>query len=165
MGWKFGYARKDAMVRELLSPAWGGGETIAHVLIPGYIAADQGREHLWAVKRHDTLGVKRAYIALFLLERTTINGRNSWGYKELSEHEGPTATTCPPEFFGMAGEAFGYAKEWREKVIARQAKRGARPLVAAHCGPQMAAMLDPQGTLQAAGLLIVEGLTQAGLAP
>lgn len=60
------------------------------------------------------------YILCNLLQKERNSG---WGYKEMSESEGPMYYSCPIKFFKMVPvPPNDWAKEWREKVLAEKTK-------------------------------------------
>lgn len=118
MGWIFTPGRTKAeLVRELVA-VWieenKRGETLAHKVVGNV---------LWAVKKNTcNQGDVIVWIGCYLLEN---GGKDQgWGYKPLTEDEGPCYYTCPLEYLDRVPEPKGpYVKEWRKKVRAYHAKQ------------------------------------------
>lgn len=65
--------------------------------------------HLWTVWQDSV--TKEKNIILFLLGKD----RGNWGYKSITESQGPVATDCPLGFFDIVPEP--KSGKWRERVL------------------------------------------------
>jgi hypothetical protein len=111
MGWLFsqGQTRKELIAKriETQENEFGKWETIAHSIRGNC---------LWRVVAYSNkrTGINDKYIALDLLGSDKGYG---WGYKDMTEHDGPHFYTCPLKYLTMVEEPKEeYAKNWRAKV-------------------------------------------------
>ena len=58
-------------------------------------------------------------------------GDEGWGYKDMSEYEGPREVNCPLSYLNAASEPTGYAVAWREEVRKYHSMKAARPALTA----------------------------------
>jgi hypothetical protein len=116
MGWLYGWNTRAELADHLING--NGVKTIKHCF--------KGN-NLWAVQE----GTKRDGTPVLFIALYMLRGRNGssdgWGYKDMDESAGPTATNCPLSYLDMVPVGPGYAAEWREQVRAAAA-RSARKL-------------------------------------
>lgn len=104
MGWDFGWSSKKEAVAALKGrPGEGFGKRLIKSKLVG--------NHLWFIA--ESFG--EPYIGLYLLSRY----EGSWGYKALTEYEGPYYYSCPLSFLAEVPvpEKSPYALGWRGKVL------------------------------------------------
>jgi hypothetical protein len=117
MGWLFGWHTRKELAEHLLSNKSAFDRTIKH--------AWKGN-NLWVVREViNKDGTAERFIALYMCKG---NGRveydpHNWGYKDMDETAGPSATSCPLSFLDMVPDPrIGYSTEWRARVRERAAK-------------------------------------------
>ena len=113
MGWDFirGASRSDVIaerIRDWKSDDYSK-ETIGKCLMH-QLVLDEDVHVLWTAWEISENGVARRFIGCDLLEEKTGFG---WGYKGMSEAEGPCYYSCPLAFLEEVPEANA---EWRRRV-------------------------------------------------
>jgi|PlaIllAssembly_1097288.scaffolds.fasta_scaffold1134856_1 hypothetical protein len=93
MGWLYGWKSKEALVKELTE---------------GAVKFKLVGNHLWTIRWYGC-EENKPYIVLFLLSKSG----GAYGYKALSESEGPFYYSCPLSFLAEVPVARPW---WREKV-------------------------------------------------
>jgi hypothetical protein len=118
MGWLFSpsWATRADLVRHLRRPArFGDNLELVRACTVG--------NHHWYLVRERATGLH--WIGLDMMQSGRADG---WGYKDLDESAGPTATDCPLSYLAAPhAERDGHAAQWRERVRAYHAGRQARP--------------------------------------
>lgn len=114
MGWSFSYVDvgRKAHIESLTSKRHFSEdyEPLEHRVVGNSV---------WQLVLHKPTGHK--FITLDLIAKQRGGG---WGYKGLSEDEGPYEVNCPLSLLNKASPVTeGYAVEWREKVRAYHARR------------------------------------------
>lgn len=116
MGWSF------------MSSMHSKSELIAHLTGPGAgpklktVAKCVKGSTLWVIHEYvETVGTVLAgkrVIACYLLGAD----QGWWGYKDMTESDGPTDISCPIAYLAMVPDPGGYATAWRERVKAHHEK-------------------------------------------
>lgn len=127
MGWVFhvtDYGR-DAFIKERTA-----NEDTSSVSWECIAFADKG-SRLWKVIRRTVIatGESTTFIALDLIKKARGQG---WGYKDMSEYEGPAYYDCPKRLLDLAplpSDANEYAVEWRKELAERKSAPKAKRLV------------------------------------
>jgi hypothetical protein len=140
MGWLFSpsWVTRADLVRHLRRPArFGDNLELVRACTVG--------NHHWYLVRERATGLH--WIGLDLLQSGRADG---WGYKDLDESAGPTATDCPLSYLAAPhAERDGHAAQWRERVRAYHAGRQARPAPAPGAWVQYAGraylLVEPAG--------------------
>ena len=65
------------------------------------------------------------------LDAMAGGGHEGWGYKDMSEYDGPNEINCPLSYLDAASEPTGYAVAWREEVRKYHSMKAARPALTA----------------------------------
>jgi hypothetical protein len=142
MGWTFTFDKRTRaeLVEYLQRPE-------RYVSLTRIASRVVGNHHWYVVERPD--GTRS--IGLDLLSGGGRTG-HGWGWKDLSECEGPNVSDCPLSLLALAGDwaPDGYAAEWRERVRAYHAKKNqhAKCLVAGALvkyGPHVYRLDTPAG--------------------
>lgn len=130
MGWLFSerwLQRKDLIAH--LVENKGGPKVIKHCCVGN---------HLWMVMEAERRpGVMIRFIVLCMMKGPhncgkgyTGGDRDWWGYKDVDECMGPTATSCPESYLEMCTAPENeYAYNWRQRIYAKHAARRARPKI------------------------------------
>jgi hypothetical protein len=137
MGWSYGWKSKAALVEYLTAGSprtfapfnpkypdfrarWYSREVVKHTLV--------GNE-LWVVLRtkyeyaeHATAPVTETKIDTAIVVCLIESENGDWGYKDMSEEEGPYYYGCPLNYLALAPET---NSEWRAGVRAAHAKKNA----------------------------------------
>lgn len=124
MGWDFTYnTTKADLVAELTKSFEVANKsyvTLKSILTDGDFG-DRG--HLWAVVQatDKSTGTVDKFVMLYLIQVELDRNRKPtiWGYKSMSESEGPHYYDCPLELLELAGppDQMGYAPKWRSEVL------------------------------------------------
>jgi hypothetical protein len=117
MGWLFAYhdVGKKAFVAELTSKEQFGAALtpIEHRLVGN---------NLWQLVRIESTGRLTIYLDLIAKQKDA-----GWGNKGMSEDAGPCEVNCPISLLNRVSPVTeGYAVEWRERVRAHHAEKGAK---------------------------------------
>lgn len=104
MGWYGTYSGINDIKKEMLTD-----KVVAHA------STNYGR-NLWVVYNHPE-GYQ--FISLFLIRKLS----DGYYYKPVDESMGPNEVDCPLKFLDIPLKDVGYAKQWRENVVAYHAKR------------------------------------------
>jgi hypothetical protein len=120
MGWTFPYHTntKKELIRDLTRDQSRDGR-VSRILkksVRGNV--------LYTLYEAGPEGDTRKFIVIFLMGK---HGGDTWGYKDIDESMGPYEADCPVSYLDEADEPISdTAREWRETVRARAAKRKAK---------------------------------------
>ena len=65
------------------------------------------------------------------LDAMAAGGHEGWGYKDMSEYDGPNEINCPLSYLDAASEPTGFAVAWRKEVRKYHSNKAARPTLTA----------------------------------
>lgn len=119
MGWLFSHSSRTELITTLIDHQkgkQGERQTLRHTL--------RGNV-LWSVVRFTALqdgflGLSQGQSICLLLCDLLQKSGTSWGYKSLSEHDGPHYFSCPLSYLSLTTEV---SPDWREQVRRYHATR------------------------------------------
>lgn len=140
MGWLYGWRKKaDIIERRIMPHEWDGNDgarikdtVIAHCYRGGTFSGVFYAVHERTTKRKGKTETER-WLEVTLMK--CIGG--DWGYKDMEESMGPCEVSCPLGYLEMVpepkcapdcpteGHGHVWARNWRERVRAYHAERGA----------------------------------------